>query len=96
MSCSSALLVSSKLTLPLPNLSSFVIAHRLNTILGCDRILVLSAGKVAEFASPAELLEDKNSIFYSMAQESGLVRSSRGNSGAATPRSGTRTPVSKD
>ncbi|ORY80748.1 P-loop containing nucleoside triphosphate hydrolase protein, partial [Leucosporidium creatinivorum] len=75
----------------------FVIAHRLNTILGCDRILVLSAGKVAEFASPSELLEDKNSIFYSMAAESGLVRNgSRANSGAATPRSGTRTPVSKD
>lgn len=37
----------------------FVIAHRLNTILDCDKILVLSEGKVAEFASPGELLEDK-------------------------------------
>lgn len=89
-------LTAQKLTCALPDFFSFVIAHRLNTILGCDRILVLSAGKVAEFASPAELLEDKTSIFYSMASESGLVRSSRNNSGAATPRSGTRTPITKD
>lgn len=40
----------------------FVIAHRLNTILDCDKILVLNEGKVAEFAPPGELLEDKVSL----------------------------------
>ncbi|KAI3476946.1 hypothetical protein L1887_61443 [Cichorium endivia] len=49
------------------------IAHRLNTILDHDRVLVLDQGAVTEFASPAELLEDKQSIFYSMAKDSGLV-----------------------
>ncbi|KAJ2102410.1 ABC transporter C member 13 [Coemansia sp. S100] len=32
------------------------IAHRLNTVMNCDRILVLDAGKVQEFDSPSELL----------------------------------------
>ncbi|KAJ2062041.1 Canalicular multispecific organic anion transporter 1 [Coemansia sp. S146] len=32
------------------------IAHRLNTVMNCDRILVLDAGKIQEFDSPSELL----------------------------------------
>ena len=33
------------------------IAHRLHTILSCDRILVLDAGQVAEFGPPQQLLQ---------------------------------------
>ncbi|KAF9178380.1 hypothetical protein BGZ50_007768, partial [Haplosporangium sp. Z 11] len=47
------------------------IAHRINTVMDSDRIMVLDQGKVAEFDSPARLLSDPTSIFYSLAKESG-------------------------
>lgn len=49
------------------------IAHRLNTILDADRVLVLDAGLVAEFDTPRRLLDDAESIFYAMARDAGLV-----------------------
>ena len=33
------------------------IAHRLNTVIDYDRILVLDAGRVVEYGTPRELLE---------------------------------------
>ena len=44
----------------------FMIAHRLNTILHCDKILVLDAGTVLEFGSVEELKRDKKSHFHNM------------------------------
>ncbi|XP_034455993.1 multidrug resistance-associated protein 7 [Hippoglossus hippoglossus] len=39
------------------------IAHRINTILDCDRVLVMHAGKVVEFDTPAALCQRDDSIF---------------------------------
>ncbi|XP_034237463.1 multidrug resistance-associated protein 1-like [Thrips palmi] len=49
------------------------IAHRLNTIMDSDRVLVLDKGQVAEFDSPKNLLQDKSSMFHSLAKDAGLV-----------------------
>ena len=49
------------------------IAHRLNTIMDSSRILVLEHGKILEFDKPQNLLKNKQSLFYSMALNAGLV-----------------------
>ncbi|XP_045113643.1 multidrug resistance-associated protein 1-like isoform X2 [Portunus trituberculatus] len=49
------------------------IAHRLNTIMDSDRVMVLQNGRIAEFDAPSVLLQKPNSIFYSMAKEAGIV-----------------------
>lgn len=46
------------------------IAHRLNTILDSDRVLVLDDGRVAEFESPDNLMRDENSLFKIMVEKS--------------------------
>uniref|UniRef100_A0A8C4YKR5 ATP binding cassette subfamily C member 6 n=1 Tax=Gopherus evgoodei TaxID=1825980 RepID=A0A8C4YKR5_9SAUR len=48
------------------------IAHRINTILDYDRILVLENGLVAEFDSPEKLIAQKG-LFYRLVEESGCV-----------------------
>jgi len=49
------------------------IAHRLATVLDSDRIMVLSDGKVVEFASPRELVKDPEGVFYQLAKEGGYL-----------------------
>jgi len=49
------------------------IAHRLNTIINSDRILVMDNGVCAEFDTPAKLLENENSIFSSLINETGAA-----------------------
>ncbi|XP_070788596.1 ATP-binding cassette sub-family C member 10 [Pituophis catenifer annectens] len=44
------------------------IAHRLNTILDSDRVLVMNAGRVAELDSPAVLSQKQDSLFQHLLQ----------------------------
>ena len=48
------------------------IAHRINTILDSDRIVVLDRGAVAEFDTPTALMQRKGP-FYDLVKEAGLV-----------------------
>ncbi|KAI1286986.1 Multidrug resistance-associated protein 1 [Halotydeus destructor] len=56
------------------NCTTLTIAHRLNTILDYDRVLVMDKGTVAEYDSPKKLLDDSSSIFHSMAKDAGLIK----------------------
>nr|CAH8871416.1 unnamed protein product [Trichobilharzia regenti] len=49
------------------------IAHRLNTVLDYDRVLVLEEGQVKELDSPKVLLQNKNSKFYTLAKDAHIV-----------------------
>jgi len=49
------------------------IAHRLNTIMDSNRVVVLDQGKVIEFESPASLMAKTDSVFYGMAKNAGIT-----------------------
>lgn len=49
------------------------IAHRLNTIMDYDRIIVMDKGTIVEFDAPGNLLKDSSSSFHSMAKEANLI-----------------------
>uniref|UniRef100_A0A672SXV0 Multidrug resistance-associated protein 5-like n=1 Tax=Sinocyclocheilus grahami TaxID=75366 RepID=A0A672SXV0_SINGR len=46
--------------------TTLTIAHRLHTVLSCDRIMVLNQGQVVEFDEPSKLLANENSRFCAM------------------------------
>ena len=50
------------------------IAHRINTILDSDRIVVLDQGTVAEFDTPSALIR-RQGLFYNLVKEAGLLDS---------------------
>nr|XP_046262443.1 ATP-binding cassette sub-family C member 5 isoform X2 [Scatophagus argus] len=50
--------------------TTLIIAHRLNTVMSCSRVMVLDNGQILEFDSPAALLADENSRFRAMIEAS--------------------------
>ncbi|XP_059158170.1 multidrug resistance-associated protein 1-like isoform X2 [Physella acuta] len=49
------------------------IAHRLNTIMDYDRVIVMDRGLIKEMDTPQALLSNPESAFYSMAKDANLV-----------------------
>jgi len=47
-----------------------IISHRLDTVLHCDKVMVMDKGRIVEFDSPNRLLENTSSVFYSLAHTS--------------------------
>nr|CAD7400512.1 unnamed protein product [Timema poppensis] len=66
-------LIQRTIRIEFKNSTVLTIAHRLNTILDSDRVIVLDKGHVVEFDKPETLLQDKTSIFHGMAKDAGLV-----------------------
>ena len=48
------------------------IAHRLNTIMDYEKIMVLDKGLLVEYNTPNNLLEDESSIFHGIAADAGI------------------------
>ena len=68
------LLIQNILKEKFKNCTVLTIAHRLKTILHCDKILVMESGSVVEFDTPANLLSkdynnDKTAVFAKMYNE---------------------------
>lgn len=49
------------------------IAHRLNTVMDSDKILVMDTGVVVEFDRPYSLLQNKNGYLYNMVKQTGKI-----------------------
>lgn len=51
------------------------VAHRLNTVMDSDRVLVMDTGSVVEFDHAFNLLKNKNGLLYSMVEQTGQATS---------------------
>lgn len=50
----------------------FIIAHRLQSILDCDKVMVLDIGQIVEFDNPRVLVDNPNSLFSQMLKNAGI------------------------
>ncbi|KAK9870727.1 hypothetical protein WA026_008296 [Henosepilachna vigintioctopunctata] len=54
------------------NCTVLTVAHRINTIIDSNKVIVMDAGQMKEFAHPHELLQDPNGFFTKMVKETGI------------------------
>ncbi|OQV23734.1 Multidrug resistance-associated protein 9 [Hypsibius exemplaris] len=52
------------------NCTMLTVAHRLNTVIHYDKILVIADGRVVEFGSPFELMNNSDGVFCQMVEAS--------------------------
>ncbi|KAA0187611.1 Multidrug resistance-associated protein 1 [Fasciolopsis buskii] len=67
-------LIQTTIRTSFPQCTVLTIAHRLNTILDYDRVVVMHAGQIIETGSPCELLQKKDGNFYALAKDAHLVK----------------------
>lgn len=64
-------LIQSTIRRKFHNCTVITIAHRLHTIMDCDRVLVMDAGTCVEFDHPHLLLKNKEGVFYGLVKQTG-------------------------
>ncbi|XP_063918456.1 probable multidrug resistance-associated protein lethal(2)03659 isoform X3 [Zophobas morio] len=64
-------LVQSTLKNKLVDCTVVIIAHRLYTIMDCDKVLVMEAGRTSEFGHPFKLLQNENGALYDLVSKLG-------------------------
>lgn len=47
------------------------IAHRLNTVMDSDKVIVMDAGTIVEYDHPYMLLKNKEGFLYKMVEQTG-------------------------
>ena len=72
-SCSCSIQQGEQIYPPLAHYEQHYYMFRLNTIMDSNRVMVLDAGRIAEFESPDNLMANHASIFYGMAKNAGLA-----------------------
>jgi len=65
-------LIQRTLRLAFVGVTVLTIAHRIQTILDYDKIMVLDQGYLAEFDTPSNLIGKKGSLFRALVEESGI------------------------
>lgn len=56
------------------NKTLLCIAHRLRTVIGWDKIIVMDKGEIIDFASPLELFDNTDGTFRAMCNQSNITR----------------------
>ncbi|KAI0742214.1 hypothetical protein C8Q80DRAFT_1186678 [Daedaleopsis nitida] len=54
-----------------PDVTVITVAHRLQTVMDADKIMVLDAGRIAEFGTPSVLLQNEKGLLRALVEESG-------------------------
>lgn len=70
-------LIQKTIRLKFKDCTVLTIAHRLNTIMDSDKVLVMQSGEVVEFDHPHKLLELNDGFFTAMVQQTGNAMAQR-------------------
>lgn len=65
--------IQNKIKTKFAHCTVLTIAHRLETVMSSDKVMVMSKGYIMEYDSPDNLLKNENTIFYGMVKQSGLL-----------------------
>jgi len=66
-------MIQNSIRTELKGVTVIIVAHRLKTIGDSDKVMVLDAGKLVEFDTPANLLKRQRGFFKLLVDQSGPV-----------------------